>query len=294
MTKFIGLNPSTMKFSTLLTFVILLFSINVFSQGNCNEEDLQYIGDNNEFVQQVASTCGQDCLFDADPEGCLVACMQLSVPLSDDCLGCFALQVECASSNCFIPCVFGTEADCAACIAANCLAGFNECAGIFDADGDGFFNISDCNDSNASINPDALEIWYDGVDQNCDGLNDYDQDGDGDQAVDYGGTDCDDTDPLTSGGAVAYYVDGDMDGYGDITNFTVSCLQPPGTTLDNTDCDDTDDTAFPGAPGTFSGVDNNCDGQILGDEIFDCPGDFNGDFAVNATDLLSFRIWMSR
>ena len=22
------------------------------------------------------------------------------------------------------------------------------------------------------------EIWYDGVDQNCDGLNDYDQDGD--------------------------------------------------------------------------------------------------------------------
>ena len=37
----------------------------------------------------------------------------------------------------------------------------------------------DCDDENFDINPSVTEIWYDGVDQNCDGLNDYDQDGDG-------------------------------------------------------------------------------------------------------------------
>ncbi|MBK9649596.1 MAG: hypothetical protein IPO67_31340 [Deltaproteobacteria bacterium] len=31
----------------------------------------------------------------------------------------------------------------------------------------------------AQVFPDANETWYDGVDQDCDGQNDYDQDGDG-------------------------------------------------------------------------------------------------------------------
>lgn len=278
-----------MRFLLVLTILILSTSGSLSAQGNCNEEDLQYIGENNAFVQEVAGTCGQDCLFDADPEGCLVACMQQSVPLSDECLGCFALQVQCATDNCFIECVFGSEADCADCIAANCLAGFNECAGIFDGDGDGFYNISDCDDSDASINPDATEIWYDGIDQNCDGLDDYDQDGDGDPSVDYGGTDCNDTDPLEFGGAVTYYVDGDMDGYGATDNVVIACVQPPGTATVPDDCDDTDNSVYPGAPGTFSGVDNNCDGQIIGDEVDQgCIGDFNGDSAINTTDLLSF------
>ena len=47
-----------------------------------------------------------------------------------------------------------------------------------DEDGDGFSNTEDCAPNDPAINPRATEIWYDGVDQNCDGLNDFDQDGD--------------------------------------------------------------------------------------------------------------------
>ena len=44
------------------------------------------------------------------------------------------------------------------------------------------------------VNPDALETWYDGADQDCDGASDFDRDGDGydSEAELAGGTDCDD------------------------------------------------------------------------------------------------------
>jgi len=48
---------------------------------------------------------------------------------------------------------------------------------------------TDCDDGDPGVNPGRDEVWYDGVDQDCDGVDD-DQDGDGVPA----GDDCDDTD----------------------------------------------------------------------------------------------------
>ena len=53
----------------------------------------------------------------------------------------------------------------------------------------------DCADEDASVWPGAEDVWYDGVDADCDGWSDYDQDHDGEDHWDYGGTDCRDRAP---------------------------------------------------------------------------------------------------
>jgi hypothetical protein len=94
-----------------------------------------------------------------------------------------------------------------------------------DSDGDGFGTSSgttvacdqpsgfaasddDCDDSDGSIHPGATEVWYDGLDQDCDGADDYDQDGDGDLHASHGGGDCDDTEPTVYSGADEIGLDG--------------------------------------------------------------------------------------
>ncbi|MEE2751942.1 MAG: MopE-related protein, partial [Myxococcota bacterium] len=49
---------------------------------------------------------------------------------------------------------------------------------VEDYDGDGYSSAEDCNDADATIHPEKEEVWYDCIDQNCDG-NDGDQDLDG-------------------------------------------------------------------------------------------------------------------
>ena len=41
---------------------------------------------------------------------------------------------------------------------------------------------TDCDDGDRTISPGATEVWYDGIDQDCDEADDYDADGDGDPA----------------------------------------------------------------------------------------------------------------
>jgi hypothetical protein len=67
-----------------------------------------------------------------------------------------------------------------------------------DADGDGVVAGVDCDDGDPAVFPGAAEVWYDGVDQDCLGDDDFDQDGDTDRRPVDGGLDCDDSDAAIS------------------------------------------------------------------------------------------------
>ncbi|MBD90985.1 MAG: hypothetical protein CL940_11650, partial [Deltaproteobacteria bacterium] len=90
---------------------------------------------------------------------------------------------------------------------------------LLDADGDGYVAcIDDCDDTNGSVNPDAPEVYYNGLDDDCDpATHDQDQDGDGWLLAD----DCDDLDPSIHPWAVEIPdngLDEDCDGI-DVTAF---------------------------------------------------------------------------
>ncbi len=105
---------------------------------------------------------------------------------------------------------------------------------ISDADGDGYAEDVDCNDTDAAVNPGAVETCN-GVDDNCD------------SAIDEG---------LASN---TYYADVDGDAYGNAASTTTACTTPSGYVSDNTDCNDADGTANPGASEVCGdGVDNDC------------------------------------
>ena len=130
---------------------------------------------------------------------------------------------------------------------------------LADTDGDGFgdaasnatqclepvgwvTDMTDCDDTDEDVNPDATETWYDGVDSDCDEASDYDADGDGYDSADHGGTDCDDTDSSTHPGATdADYdgVDSDCDGASD---YDADGDGHDAAEFGGDDCDDGDDS----------------------------------------------------
>jgi hypothetical protein len=103
---------------------------------------------------------------------------------------------------------------------------------VIDADGDGYQSDTDCNDSNASIHPDAPEVCNE-IDDNCDG-------------------------DVDEGVINTYYKDADSDGYGNHSVAKGACSAPAGYVEDNTDCNDSDPDINPGATELCDGQDNDC------------------------------------
>jgi len=110
-----------------------------------------------------------------------------------------------------------------------------------DADGDGFSPCDgDCDDEDPDRNPDATEIPYDGIDQDCDGADIVDVDGDLHPAEEAGGDDCDDLNPDVHPDAEEDCDDGiDNDCDGDIDAEDADC---PDLDDDDSADDDDDDT----------------------------------------------------
>ncbi|GDX82429.1 hypothetical protein LBMAG42_42400 [Deltaproteobacteria bacterium] len=147
-----------------------------------------------------------------------------------------------------------------------------------DSDGDGYGDLTatitgctqpigtttdntDCDDTDITVNPGALELCN-GIDDDCDALID-----DADPDVD-----------LATGGA--WYTDADGDGYGDPAALVTTCEQPADAVSDATDCDDADAAVNPAATELCNGFDDNCDGTIDEDTAADASiwyADADGD-----------------
>ena len=140
----------------------------------------------------------------------------------------------------------------------NCNTVIDEVAvdqGIYylDADGDGYGSTiselacagsvgyitqtGDCDDSNAGVNPSAIEIC-DAMDNDCDGG-------------------IDEVIPTT-----VWYIDNDGDSYGNGALSTYNCLQPSGYVSNSEDCDDSDLLVNPAQTEICNGIDDDCDGDF--------------------------------
>ena len=129
-----------------------------------------------------------------------------------------------------------------------------------DGDADGYTSCdSDCNDTDFDINVDATEIWYDGVDQNCDGWSDYDQDGDGFDHLDYGGDDCDDENPDINVDATEIWYDGVDQDCDTLSDFDADMDGQDSESYGGEDCDDADPNTYDGAPDApYDGILTDC------------------------------------
>ncbi|MBU0984159.1 MAG: putative metal-binding motif-containing protein [candidate division Zixibacteria bacterium] len=140
-----------------------------------------------------------------------------------------------------------------------------------DDDGDGYTETDgDCDDTDPSVNPGAIEVCN-GIDDNCDGSVDE--------------------------GCVTYYRDADGDGYGDPYEYVVATSQPGGYVTDNTDPDDSNlfdppqpvkgDVNGDGLPGLEDAIIalQVCAGITVEIE-FGLDGDINEDSKIGMTEAI--------
>jgi hypothetical protein len=177
-----------------------------------------------------------------------------------------------------------------------------------DKDGDGYQFTNDCNDNVSSINPGAVEVCDDGIDNECDGLldcydtddcgsdtacdacTDGDVDGDGYYGIDAdpcsGSDDCDDSDESINPGAAEICddtIDNDCNGDTDTDDAYCKDNDVDGYTPSEKDCNDNDASINPGvAEVCDDGIDNNCNGKIDSADS-KCSSDSNSSTCFIAT-----------
>jgi len=144
----------------------------------------------------------------------------------------------------------------------------------------------DCDDTDPTRSPDTAEVWYDGIDNDCDAsTTDLDADGDGSPSI----LDCDDSDPNRTPGATegcdgvdndcdhvadegaldapTWYLDADGDGHGG-SSVGPACEGDADHVTTSGDCDDDEATVHPGAQEICgNGLDDDCDGTAWGCEL---------------------------
>ena len=108
----------------------------------------------------------------------------------------------------------------------------------------------DCDDTAPEVHPGATEVCDpDAVDEDCDGLSD-----DADASTDLGS-------------GTEWFVDGDLDGFGDPSTGRWACLSPVDHVDDGSDCDDADPDVNPAAGEACNGEDDDCDGVVPANEL---------------------------
>ena len=146
------------------------------NQGDCNDRNANIFPG----AVEICDSLDNDCDGSVDEGNVCQTCTDADKDGYYNENGCGGTQ-DCNDNDLSInpgadeACNDGKDNDCdglSDCDDPDCYAVCNPCT---DADGDGFFaedncgSLVDCNDNDASINPDAAEIYGDGIDQNCDG-----------------------------------------------------------------------------------------------------------------------------
>ncbi len=120
----------------------------------------------------------------------------------------------------------------------------------------------DCDDTDPAVNPGATEVCN-GIDDDCDGLVDDDDD--------------------SVEGLITTWLDADGDGHGGTAWSVEACDVAEGFSLTSDDCDDGDAATFPGANEACDEANNDCDGMVdeAADDAtawyLDADGDGHGD-----------------